>query len=276
MVKNHLPSGKTRSHIVASGLPLIIAHRGSSYHSPENTIAAFRAAIEAGADGIEFDVRLAKNDTPVVFHDRTLKRVAGSNAEVAELDAAELASVSIGGWFNRMNPAKADDLFGGEGVPTLGDTLAYLKPFEGRIYVELKCKEADARRTAECVAAEIARRAPAANLVVKSFKLGAISRVRQLLPGVRTAALFAPKIRNVLRKQKYLVDIASDLGTEEISLHYSLATRKLVAKALERGMQVAVWTADNPRWVKRARELGIGSIITNDPARLIAHRSTLD
>ena len=58
-------------------MPLIIAHRGASKHAPENTFAAFRRAIDAGADGIELDVRLAKDGVAVVFHDSSLKRIAG-------------------------------------------------------------------------------------------------------------------------------------------------------------------------------------------------------
>ncbi|MGH9821391.1 MAG: glycerophosphodiester phosphodiesterase, partial [Pyrinomonadaceae bacterium] len=54
--------------------PLIIAHRGASAQAPENTLAAFRSAIDAGADGIEFDVRLSKDGRAVVIHDGTLER----------------------------------------------------------------------------------------------------------------------------------------------------------------------------------------------------------
>ena len=76
----------------------------------------------------------------------------------------------------------------------------------------------------------------------------------------------------ILRKEKYLVKIAHEIGADQISLHFSLATRKLMEKAAKRNLPVTIWTADNPHWVKRALILGINAIITNNPARLLAKR----
>ena len=110
-------------------------------------------------------------------------------------------------------------------------------------------------------------------IIVKSFKLAAIPRIRVLCPAVRTAALFAPKIMTILRKEKHLVNIAQEFGAHELSLHYSLATRKLMEKAEKRNLPVTIWTADSPRWVKRGVKLGLNAIITNNPAKLLAKRS---
>ncbi|MEK7855299.1 MAG: glycerophosphodiester phosphodiesterase family protein, partial [Acidobacteriota bacterium] len=95
------------------------------------------------------------------------------------------------------------------------------------------------------------------------------------LPSLRTAALFAPKIMTILRKEKHLVKIADEFGADELSIHYSLATQKLIEKAGKRGLPVNIWTADNPRWVKRGIRLGLSSIITNDPARMLARREQI-
>jgi glycerophosphoryl diester phosphodiesterase len=79
--------------------PLIIAHRGASAVAPENTIAAFRRAIEVGADGVEFDVRLARDGVPVVIHDSTLERTAGLKRGVSDLTSEELSQIDVGSWF---------------------------------------------------------------------------------------------------------------------------------------------------------------------------------
>jgi len=81
--------------------PLIIGHRGASAVAPENTMAAFREAIAAGCDGIEFDVRLTRDGVPVIIHDSTLRRTAGLAARVADLTWAELEQVDVGSWFAR-------------------------------------------------------------------------------------------------------------------------------------------------------------------------------
>ena len=87
--------------------PLVIAHRGASFDAPENTLAAFERALADGADGLEFDVRLAADGVPVVIHDATLRRTAGRQVSIASLSSSALASVEVGSWFNRRFPARA-------------------------------------------------------------------------------------------------------------------------------------------------------------------------
>ena len=253
-------------------MPLIIAHRGASKHAPENTFAAFQRAIDAGADGIELDVRLAKDGVAVVFHDSSLKRIAGRNGKIANYTSIELGLIDAGSWFNRFAPKLADPAYKNESVPTLADTLEFLKDFNGLIYVELKCKETDTERLAKAVGDVICASKLVPQIVVKSFKLSALPHVKKFCPAVRTAALFAPKIKNILRKDKHLLRLAEEAGADEISLHFTLATRKLMKKAAKRNLRVIIWTADNPRWIRRALKLGLTAIITNDPARLIERR----
>jgi len=256
-------------------MPLIIAHRGDSVHAPENTLAAFRLAVEAGAEGIELDVRLARDGVAVVFHDSSLDRIAGLEGKVVHYSSEQLRNMDVGTWFNRHTPKFADPAFESEYVPTLAETLEFLRGFEGLIYIELKCKDADAERLSKAVCDVLSSSPLLPRIVVKSFKLSVIPHVKKFCPSVRTAALFAPKIRNILRKDKHLLRLASDVGADEISLHFTLATRKLMRKAASRNLRVIIWTADNPRWVRRAMKLGIAAIITNDPARLLARRNEL-
>ena len=75
--------------------PLIIGHRGASAVALENTIAAFHAAIVAGADGIEFDVRLSRDGVPVIIHDDTLSRTHGVRRRVADMTMEELSSAGV-------------------------------------------------------------------------------------------------------------------------------------------------------------------------------------
>lgn len=252
--------------------PLIIAHRGASALAPENTLAAFRRAIADGADGIEFDVRLSKDGIPVVFHDATLQRLARIEGRAADLTAAELAATDVGSWFNRAFPHRADDNFPTETVPALADLFDFLSGYKGLIYVELKGKNSMIAALAEKVCDAIRQTDLLPNIIVKSFKLEGVKTVKGILPEVRAAALFEPKILTVLRKKKRILDQARKCGADEISIHYSLATKKFVRRAGENNFQTTIWTADKPVWVRRALDYGIGAIITNDPAHLLAER----
>jgi glycerophosphoryl diester phosphodiesterase len=254
-------------------IPKVIAHRGASAHAPENTLASFRKAIEAGADGIELDVRLSKDGVPMVIHDSTLVRTAGMNTRVADLTAEQLSRVDAGSWFNAANPARTKAEFADEGVPSLRTVLELFERIEGPIYVEVKCEtENEVSPLVDAVCREIADPSWRSKVIVGSFRLGVIPRARTVLPGVRTAALFTPKIMRLLRKEKYLINIAREFGADHLSVHKSLVSRNLVRKAAKCNMPVTVWTVNSPRWVPRATDRGFYAVITDDPAKLLAGR----
>jgi glycerophosphoryl diester phosphodiesterase len=255
-----------------SSPPLIIGHRGASALAPENTLAAFQMAIDAGADGIEFDVQLSKDGIPVVMHDATLERTGRRNDAVADLTALELGQVDVGSWFNDKTPDRARLEFIRETVPTLAQVLERCRPTNGLIYIELKVNVPDYASLAQAVCDVIRDSPQLGQMIVKSFKLDAITEVRSLLPNVETAALFEPSILDLIRRRMYMLEAAQDCGASQISLHYSLITRKLMSHAEKARMPITVWTADDLKWVQRCRKLGIRSLITNDPARLLSER----
>ncbi len=255
--------------------PFIIAHRGASDFAPENTLAAFRHALAVNADGIEMDVRLARNGVPVVIHDADLERTASVAARVADLTADELGRIDVGSWFNLARSDRSVAAFQTETIPTLASVLELLKDFHGMVYIELKCDELSAAALAKAVSDVIAECSFLGKIIVKSFSLSAIPVIRQHSPRSVAAALFAPKLMTILRKEKNLVRIAESVGAQELSLHYALATRRLMAMANAKGLPVTIWTTDRPRYVRRAIKYGISAIITNDPAKLLAIRNRL-
>ncbi|CAN5785363.1 hypothetical protein BH20ACI4_BH20ACI4_15970 [soil metagenome] len=85
-------------------------------------------------------------------------------------------------------------------------------------------------------------------------------------------SLFAPKIMTMLRKEKHLLKIAQEFRADQISLHYTLVSRKFMKNAEKRNFPITVWTVDNPRFVKRAIDLEIKAVITNNPASLLVKR----
>jgi glycerophosphoryl diester phosphodiesterase len=252
--------------------PLIIAHRGASALAPENTLAAFRKAIDDGADGIEFDVRFAKDRVPVVIHDAKLERLGKCEGRVSHYTSQELQTLDVGSWFNDKNPHKSNGKFSLETVPTLESLLEFLGGYKGLLYLEIKCREDESGSLVETVCQLIRQSDLLPQIIVKSFNLEAVLKVRRLLPEARTAALFAPKILDVLRKKKHLLKKAQECESDELSIHFSLATEKFVRRAAKKNLPVTIWTVNNPVWIRRAVNLGINAIITNNPARLSAMR----
>ena len=254
--------------------PLILGHRGASALAPENTLAAFSLAISDGADGIEFDVRLSRDGVAVVIHDATLKRTGLIDRPVGELTAAELREVDVGTWFAErgQNPNKS---FRGEKLPTLAQVYELFRANDGLLYVEMKCEPDEG----EALAAEVVRLTRKSEMVdrvvVESFDHSAIAAIKRIDTGIRTAALFEPKLTrpiSTIRRLK-MIDAALAVAADEIALHHTLAAEPVVEKARLAGLEVVVWTVEDASWISRARALGIKALISNDPGLMLRHRN---
>jgi glycerophosphoryl diester phosphodiesterase len=246
---------------------LIIGHRGASALAPENTLVAFKRALDDGADGLEFDVHLAADGVPVVIHDDTLRRTGLQAGKVADLTSKELTTVDVGSWFNRRFPRRARPEYTEAHIPTLEQVLELCRRNNPRLYIELKGR--DAASLAESVCRLVAQYAMEPNAVIESFDHRAIVESKRFDSAIRTAALFEPTIRRPKPSGRWLGDRAEAALAYEVALHYSMAGRKVVAELLERGFRVVIWTADKLAWVDRARRYGIHAIITNDPKKLL-------
>ncbi|HEX8072529.1 MAG TPA: glycerophosphodiester phosphodiesterase family protein [Pyrinomonadaceae bacterium] len=252
-------------------LPLIIGHRGAAAVAPENTLASFARAYADGAQGIEFDVRLARDGVPVVIHDATLRRTAARPEAVAALTAAELARADVGSWFNRRRPAHARAEYARAHVPTLAEVLALTAPLGGTLYVELKCDRAEEAAPLAARAVEVLLTDGATHdLVVESFTHAAVVEVKRLAPDLRTAALFDRRLTRPHLSSRTIITQARACGADEVALHHTLANARTVAAAHAAGLPVVVWTVDNPVRLLRLATLGVRAVITNDPARMVA------
>jgi glycerophosphoryl diester phosphodiesterase len=247
--------------------PLIIGHRGASALAPENTLAAFTRALADGADGFEFDVRLASNHVPVVIHDATLTRTAGSNMKIAEALGEDLSRTGVGAWFNQKFPQLARPEYESEQLPTLRDVLALFSDTRALLYLEMKGEGPPWEDLAGKVVELIRRFSFTDRTVVECFHLPALAEIKRLDARIRTAALFQPSIRRPLSSLRVdaLLEQARAVGSDEVALHHRLVTARAVAKARQLGMSCVVWTVDDPRWVHRAATLGLKALITNNP-----------
>jgi glycerophosphoryl diester phosphodiesterase len=255
--------------------PLIIGHRGASADAPENTIAAFTRALRDGADGIEFDVRLARDGVPVVIHDATLQRTGLMNGVIAELSSSQLKTIDVGSWFNHAHPNGASAEYARETVPTLAQVFEVLAGTQALLYLEMKCDQKESEQLAAEVVKLIRKCSLADRVIVESFELSALETVKRIDAGIRTAALFEPRLNRpiaLIRRMK-IVDLARRRGADEIALHHALVTRRLLGRASQYSLETIVWTVDDLHWIQRARALGIKALITNSPAKMLVHRN---
>jgi len=234
-------------------------------------MAAFEQAMRDGADGIEFDVRLARDQVPVVIHDAGLRRTGLKSVDVASLSSRELSEIDVGTWFNRRHPARAKDEYTLATIPTLAEVFERFRDCQARLYVEMKCDALnEARPLAQAVAGLVRDYSLFDSVVVESFTHQSIAELKHLDSRLRTAALFEPGLSRPFPSTRRIIERAAEVSADEIALHRTLAGRRITAEATRRGMRTVVWTVDNPSWKERARRFGIHAIITNNPALMRA------
>ncbi len=227
---------------------LNIAHRGASGSFPENTIAAFLAAAEAGAVMCELDVQLSRDGAVVVMHDDTVDRTTDGKGAVADLTVAELKRLDAGARFKGGTGR-------GEHIPTLDEVFAATA---GKCALNIELKTAGF----EGEVLTLMRKWNAlGSSMVSSFDWSALEAMRKLDAAVRIGVLAekdAPK----------MLDEARALGAYAVNPRYDLVTEELCGLAHAANLKVLVWTVDVPDLMRMLIRNGVDGIMTNYPARL--------
>lgn len=233
--------------------PWIVAHRGVSARYPENTRAAFDAAVDAGADALEFDVQLSGDEELLVCHDRTLERFGHPHHHVRSREAGALRRLDMGGWFNPV--------FSGERMPTAAEVLARY----GRVLplcLELKVRDEPEERKERIVSSVLAELAGAGldRLVyLLSFDADLLERFH----------VAAPRLRLVWNLRASEPPSESDVATRTwlfgLDAHIDLLTPDLVRLGHDHGLRVLTYTCNRPDEVRKALRAGADALIVDDP-----------
>lgn len=233
----------------------IIAHRGYSTVAPENTLAAFRAALQAGAHGVEFDLQETAAAEPVVFHDYRLDRTTTGSGRINTTSAEVVRALDAGGWFA---PG-----FAGEPIPTLAEALAFFRDHPCPLYIELKAGLSAAAVRATLDSLRGSGLDGQATLI--SFDWWALRLARERHPAQRLGFLVHTPDEfdgAVLR--------ATEVGNAIVDCHYPvlLEDPRRAEFARAAGVALAVYTVDDPATARALAELGVGAVTTNQVALL--------
>lgn len=286
----------THAHAVPGagpqGRPVqVVAHRGASEDVPEHTLAAYRKAIEDGADALECDIRLTADGELVCVHDWRVNRTSNGRGAVSSLELADLAALDFGSWKGGRTDPEAPERLGGDAGPADGGRGTYGAEERSRVLTLRRLLElvADTDRRVELAietkhptrwAGQVEERlidllrhfgldrpAPGgepSQVRVMSFSSRSLRRVRLAAPGLPTVYLMqyvSPRHRDGR--------LPAGVGIAGPSLRIVRANPQYVARLHAAGNRVHVWTVDDPADVDMCVRLGVDALITNRPRQVL-------
>ncbi|MFI3214058.1 MAG: glycerophosphodiester phosphodiesterase [Eubacteriales bacterium] len=220
---------------------LVWAHRGASGYEKENTMAAFRKAIEMGADGIELDVQLSKDGEMVVIHDETIDRTTSGTGYVKDYTYIELCEIS------------------NHEIPTLREVYQLFQPTSLEINVELKTSIFFYDGMEQMIIDLTEEFGMEDRIIYSSFNHLTIQKIRELRPQARTGLLYADGYLG-------MASYGEKMGVE--ALHpalFNLQYPNFLQECKEKGLKLHVWTVNEEEHMKMMVDMGIDAIITNYP-----------
>ena len=239
--------------------PVITYHRGYSSRAPENTMAAFEAALEDGSPRIELDVQMTADGVAVVTHDTSLRRCTGYNANIYDLTYAQVQQLDAGRWFHRQ--------FTGTYIPTLEEVLALCK---GKAELNIEIKPSTFTPTLESETVRLIHAYDyGADCVITSQSYETLCKVKELDPELTTGYILA------LGVGTYYDLPAADF----FSVESTFITAGMVQQIHLRGKTISAWTINRQQDAEKLLQLGVDDLITDKPeiiAPLLARDKALD
>ena len=223
----------------------VTAHRGYSAVYPENTIPAFKGAIQVGADWAELDVQQTADGEVIVMHDSNLKRTTGLDKEVWQMTWDEIKDLDNGSWFDKKYQTVR--------IPTLEEVL---KVCRGKIHLNIEIKPSGHDKDLEEQVAKLLKKYHMRDTcVVSSLKYDSLRKIKQADDSIETAYITSVSYGNF-----------TDLEyADGYSVESTLLSKSFVNKAQKAGKQIYVWTVNSEERLEKVVGMGIDNVITDDP-----------
>lgn len=224
---------------------LKIGHRGAMGHATENTLSSFQKAISLGVDIIELDCLCCKSKELVVFHDDRLLRLAKQKGFIREKTLSQLKEITLAG---------------GERIPTLKEALECIDR-KAIVNIELKGR-LSVNQTVALIRYFIKEKGWAYNnFLISTFVKSNIRKIKRLLPEIPVSAL-------ALYTTQGLIRFALSINAHSININKKLVNEKIIRKAHAHGLNVYVWTVNDPKEIQKMKDYGVDGIFSDYPERI--------
>jgi len=228
----------------------ITAHRGDNSQAPENTMPAFKAAVENGADWIELDVTQTKDGVMVIFHDADLMRITGKPDKIWDMNYEELSQINAA---SHWGPFFRDTR-----IPTLEEVLDYCKD-KIKLNIEVKVNDHQTQDFIPDLVALIQAKGMTGQCMITSFDYHSLQAVKQLAPALETGFISSSAIEQP----------EAFTSADNFVLSIDLINPETVSRIHTLGKEVIAWTVNDAYSVDKCRNAGADNLITDKPGKIM-------
>lgn len=238
-----------------------IAHRGFSGKYPENTLIAFKKAIELEADMIELDITLSKDKIPVVIHDDTMDRTTNGKGKIRATSFNKLKLLDAGSW---KNPK-----FHQEKIPTLEEVLQLIKKSKIDLNIEIKSSAFEKKFSPSCIESQtlnlIQKYKLLNRIVISSFEPKVLLRLRELSAKVKLSFLIEPNFE-ILKIDP--IAFVKQIRASSLNMHKSQVNTNIFTEAMNLKIPIYIYTVNTTQEMKKMQKQKVTGVFTNFPDKL--------
>ncbi|MGO1652341.1 glycerophosphodiester phosphodiesterase [Senegalia sp. (in: firmicutes)] len=237
--------------------PIIYAHRGAKGYRPENTMAAFKLAMEMGADGIETDIHLSKDGYLVLIHDEKIDRTTTKKGYIKDMTLDQIKLLDAG--------SKFSEEFAGEEIPTLEELIILTKNTNIILNIEIKNNKMNYPRIEEKLVELIKKYKIEERVIISSFNHNTIYKIKELDENLKTGILYSRNIKRPIR-------FAKNIRANALHPKHKRVDFKLMIKAKLMGLEINTFTINNTKQMNKMFKYRVDGIITDYPDKAIEFR----
>lgn len=234
-------------------LPKVIGHRGAKAYAPENTLASIETAADLGVEWVELDVKLTKDNVPIIFHDEELDRTTSGTGLIAHTNYEDLRDLDAGSWFG--------DSFSSVRIPTLEEAIDILLKHDLGLNLEIKPCPGREKETAEIALDHLSQMWDDTDkLLISSFQHVSLEAALDLAPDYARGLLIGGE-----EMPENWKELADYLNVTTINLGSRLVTRQIADDVMDLELPLLVYTVNDPIQARSLQQLGVDAFFSDNP-----------
>ena len=252
---------------MALKLPKVIGHRGAAAYAPENTLEGIHTAADMNVEWVELDVKLTKDDVPIIFHDDELDRTTNGSGLVREKTYDEIKQIEAGSWYGES--------FTGIKIPTLEETIEVLINRDLGLNLEIKPCPGREKETTEAALDVLSQYWDDHDrLLISSFEPVSLEAAQHVAGDWSRGLLLAPEGEEGVINPEWK-DIADYLDVKTVNIGTKIATREVVEEIIELDLHPLIYTVNDPIEARQYQSWGVEAVFSDEPDVILENLLTV-